>query len=110
MYRVHYYKYKPVLTAERKYRLELPIGVHSRVFRTMTTGMRWWHGEVLEASQGRARALTGKGEVECPAVGNLKVGHPCYIMEHINVDGYLELWITENNIFQGNELSGPGGH
>lgn len=68
---------------------------------------------MLEVSQGRARAVTGKGEVECLSMGNLNVGHPCYIMEHINVDGYLELWITEKNIFQGNDnfinFGVPGG-
>jgi hypothetical protein len=42
-------------------------------------------------------------EVDGRAGGILKEGGPCYIMEHLRVDGQMEYLITPENIQQGDD-------
>lgn len=65
--------------------------------------MRWWHGEVLSVSQGVLVAATRYGRIECKNIENLEVGSPCYVMEHLNLDGKIDFWATRNNVIQGND-------
>lgn len=74
---------------------------------TLTTNMGLWVAEVVRTSSGAATAVTWHNgqmvEVTGRSFGILKEGGPCYIMEHLKVDGYMEYLITSENIRQGND-------
>lgn len=108
MNRVHHYTYTPaVIGARKRYRLELPLGTSPIVYKTLTTNMRCWHGQAVEARQGRATAFIREGEtlmtVEGLMVGPVEAGKPCYVMEHLTVAGEMELIIGDKNILNGDQ-------
>lgn len=105
MFRVHHFEYAPIIIGARmRYRLELPVGATPRLYKTMTTGMRTWNGQVLKTSHGSATALLepNTSPVDGVVVGPIKTGGPCVIMEHITVDGYFQYMIGDKNILNGN--------
>ncbi len=99
-----YYNFTPILVGvSQKYRIELPAGPSPRPYKTMTTAMTAWDGEVLKTSGGSATALLlGGMEIRGKKVGPLQNGGPCVVMEHINIDGYLEYMVGDKNILSGN--------
>jgi hypothetical protein len=108
MYRIHDYKYVPILIGgEVRYRVELPLGATPIVYKTLTTGMRCWHGQVVESSQGCAKALIQEGGqvvlISGDLVGPVHPEHPCYVMEHLTIDGEMELMIGDRNILNGDQ-------
>lgn len=105
MYKEFDFLYTPVITkTERRYMVDLPEDSSPVQFWTITVPMMGWNGEVIETSPGRAKAViwhlnkltTLEGIVTTPLV----VGMPCVVMEHLNVDGYLEYMIGRVNIMQ----------
>jgi len=108
MYRVHEYKYAPITTgAEKRYRIELPLGTAPIVYKTLTTGMRSWVGQVLKVADGRARAFIWEaGElisIEAELVGKVNLDDPCFVMEHLTIDGKMEFMIGPDNILNGDQ-------
>lgn len=108
MDRVHHYKYVPILLgAERRYRIELPLGASPIVYKTLTTGMRVWDGQLIQSQQGRAvtliREATRIVTVEGRLIDDLPKGSPCIVMEHLTIDGIMEFMIGNNNILNGNQ-------
>ena len=106
--RKHQFYYKPaLLPTEQRYWISLPADVAPRRWGTLTAPMGLWVGQVVKASHGRATALTWHNgemvEVDGKAAGILKEDGPCYIMEHLKVDGHMEYLITPENIQQGNQ-------
>jgi hypothetical protein len=73
----------------------------------MTTGIRSWHGQFLKSSHSGAQALVEHNgqiiEISGRLVSDIKPGSPCYIMEHLNIDGEMEFMIGEHDILVGNQ-------
>ena len=105
MYRVHEFEFCPILIGARKrYHIELPVNAVPRVFKTMTTDMRAWMGEVLDIVDGKAKAITFNKEVYCgEVVHKLFIGGPCVVMEKLGVDGKMGYMIGAYNIMVGNQ-------
>jgi hypothetical protein len=103
MYKAFEFIYKPLIL-----RLDIPYVVHLPEdstpvrFWTITTPMMAWNGEVIEASPRRAKAVIWHNNKLTPVEGivttPLLVGMPCVVMEHLNIDGYLEYMIGRINI------------
>lgn len=107
MYRVHEYKYVPILIgAEKRYRIELPLGMSPVLYKTMTTDMRSWVGQIIKTRHGHATAFIREAgtliSIEGELIENVSRGSPCIVMEHLNIDGEMGLMIGENNILNDN--------
>lgn len=105
MYKEFDFLYKPVLNqAERRYVIDLPEDSTPVSFWTITVPMMAWNGEVISTSPGRAEAVIWQMgrliEIEGFVTTPLVVGMPCVVMEHLNIDGYLEYMIGRINVMQ----------
>jgi len=108
MHRVYEYKYVPIIIgAEKRYRIELPLDAAPIVYKTLTTGMRYWTGQVFEVADGHARAFIRQAgsliTIKADLVGKVSQGDPCFVMEHLNIDGEMEFMIGPKNILNGDQ-------
>jgi hypothetical protein len=101
------FEYIPILIGGRKrYIIDLPLGASPRPFKTMTTDMRSWDGQVLDVCGGAARALIRDAreliEIKGTIVAPIIINGPCIVMEHLNIDGRMDFMIGDTNILDGN--------
>jgi len=106
--RLHYYKYTPILIGgQKRYRVALPIEASPVAYKTLTTNMRCWHGQLVKSRSDRATALVWSNSklttIEGKLINNIVAGHPCYIMEHLNINGEIDLMIGNENILNGDQ-------
>ena len=104
----HEFIYTPILIGgSRRYYIDLPVDAAPIRFWTMTTDMWLWNGQVTKTSQGRAWALIRHSnrivEVYGVQVGVLVPDSHCCVMEHLNINGEMELMIGPANILDGNK-------
>ncbi len=102
-----FYYTSSVSEQEQRYTLELPLEATPVRWWTLTNNMGLWTGEVTEVTTDSATAITihrGKlVEVSGKIAGSLKKGGPCYIMEHLSIDGIMEYLICSEIIQSGNK-------
>jgi len=108
MYRVHYYTYIPILIGGRKrYRIELPLEASPVAYKTLTSNMRVWDGQMVKNEPARSVALIQEMgrlvEVTGVLIKEVSNGHPCIVMEHLNIDGKMEFMIGDTNILCGDQ-------
>jgi len=108
MYREFRFDYAPILIgASKKYIIELPIDSKPVIYKTMTTNMGSWLGEVdiiINADDGNTyvSAKTARGSLYGRVIGPVKKKHPCWVMEHLNVDGRMEYLVASEKLLDGN--------
>lgn len=105
MHRIHTFEFAPILIGARKrYHIELPVNEVPKVFKTMTTDMRVWLGEVLDILDGKAKVILSDKQV-CVGelIDHLIIGGPCVVMEKINVKGEVCFMVGNRNIMNGNQ-------
>ena len=100
--------YTPILIgAQKRYRIELPIESAPVAYKTFTSPMRYWDGQLIKSQQGHAEAFVRHNgilmTVEGKLVGQVLSGNPCFVMEHLTIDGKMELIIGDKNILNGNQ-------
>jgi len=103
MYKVHEFKYTPLLTGvEQRYTIELPPERVPLVYKTMTSDMYCWDGELVKSLPGYAAAVVRHGnelvELSGRLHGKLKLGQPCFVMEHLDLEGDLEYLIATHRL------------
>ena len=106
MHKMHYYQYAPIIIgATQRYKISLPSDTPPVLYKTMTTGMRAWTGQLVKCAQGRSTALIQEAgkviEVDGMAIDWVKPGHPCVVMEHLNIKGEMEFMVGSENILNG---------
>lgn len=118
MCKTFYYEYTPIIIgAAQRYKVILPVDASPIPYKTLTTGMRVWNGQVVKSQQGRATALVRDAgrlvEIEGQMVQFVKSGDPCVVMEHLNINGEMGLMIGIDNILMGDvnfiNFGVPGG-
>jgi len=108
MFRTHVFEYVPLLIGGKKrYTIDLDVLDTPIAFKTMTTDMSCWNGQVIDIKNGRAKALiytkhNGFSEVVGDLVDILVVNSPCIVSEHLKVDGKLDYFISSSNIICNN--------
>ena len=108
MHRDHVFEYTPILTGvKQRYILALPVDLSPLVYRTMTTNMASWDGEVLWLNTVAAGAVIWHSgqlhKVSGCIFGKLDKGGPCSVLEHLNVDGEMDFIITDKENIQTND-------
>lgn len=108
MYKIHEFTYIPILIgAKKRYILELE-DLHKTpvIFKTMTTDMKSIFGEIKSIyNNGKgifAYVDIRQGTVEARVVGPVSPSHPCWVTEHLTLDGHMELVVSSKQILQGN--------
>jgi hypothetical protein len=109
MYRTHVYEFVPKLIGGRKrYLLELPENQKPIVFRTITSPMYSLFGEVMKLyrkdEELYASVMTAQGLLDGRVVGPVSLKRPCYIVEHLSVDGHMEHLVASDD-FRDGELN-----
>ncbi len=113
MHRVHEFSYSPILIGGKKrYLLELPVDDKPVVFKTMTTDMGAWFGEVeliitnqdIVGDEGpMATVMTAKGALMGRLIGPVTRKGPAWVMEHLTVDGRMEYVVASERLLEGNQ-------
>lgn len=104
----HEFYYIPHLIGARKrYTISLRDGVRPRVFKTMTTDMRAWSGEVLAIERDLAQlcviAHGQRHKVSGIIVEPVVVGGPAIANEHLRVDLVPEYLVSYRNFLVGDD-------
>ena len=104
----HEFIYAPLIEGgTKRYNIDLPDGQLPIRFWTVTSPMLSWNGEVVKTSPERIwAAIRHNGrtvEVNGFKTSAIDVGMPCIVMEHLNINGEMELMIGSINIMQTNK-------
>ena len=109
MYRIHEFFYIPKLIgAKKRYILELGLDEKPKVFKTMTTDMKSYFGHILDIYDNKddnhpyALVQTSVGTIEARVLGQVKPKHPCWVWEHLKIDGHMELVVTSERVLENN--------
>jgi len=107
MSKTFYYQYAPVIIgANQRYKISLPLDTAPVAYKTLTSDMRVWGGQLVKCAHGRATALVREAgrlvEVEGNMVEFVKAGDPCVVMEHLDIKGEMGFMIGSQNILIGN--------
>jgi len=108
MHRTHTFEFCPILIGGRKkYIINLPLDAEPITFKTMTSDMKSWHGQIKEKHNGTAIAMIRDNgqliEVQGDVVGAVAKNGPCVVMEHLTIYGRMSYMIGDQEILQGNQ-------
>lgn len=108
MRRCHIFEYSPIFVGGKiRYILELPVYEKPILFKTMTTDMKTWFGEVKSVYKKGELTLatieTQQGILLARVVSCVTVYGPCWVMEHLNVDGHMELLVASERLLRDNQ-------
>ena len=102
MYRTHEFHFRPaLLTTKRRYTIDLPSEASAVIYKTMTINMHSWDGELVKSYPEYATALVQEAngdllELQGILVSKMQLGNPCYVMEHLSIDGSMDYLISSN--------------